>query len=551
MWLRLLYLDKMNICDEWRKSPKINPRTNRAIKLHGPTYLKLERECGPIKKRESSPKREASPRKSLPKRETKRESSPKRETKRKPSPKREAKRESSPKREAKRESSPKREPTKCPESSCAVHQLSDRTRIKRKMIKKLASLPNKQFDICMSGPRSAFRSSLVNTTLIGRGTFGEVYLANIANERVVIKEAYLTNQEQSVMMAGVKGSDNIGKVPKSSYPFEYALLSFVNDILDSHQSQNFLYTYDLAVCQGCKILADPSKAPKFCYVTFMEAADYDMTSISQRFLTEADAYNFLFQILLALTTLHQTFGIYHNDLKAENILVKNIPAGGYFEYRVGGRKYFIENRGVILHIADFGASLPYKPKYLGQINSKLTKGHQNLGTRNAMVAIDASGVEYWRPITCKYSLDHGKKSITTGPPAIRQSWIDATGKIVKSTYNQCYVGIDLQPNIPINLDDTATFPPFEFGLDVSDAFRLLVGGKRTSQRESHPGLFPPTMPLSAIRTIAAETMRVWGGTPRPVYGTVKNVRADLMLRDIYDSIQPTLRPTRVIDTFTL
>src|SRR5579864_8264905 len=104
MWLRLLYLDKMNICDEWRKSPKINPRTNRAIKLHGPTYLKLERECGPIKKRKSSPKRE---------------------------------------------------PTKCPESSCAVHQLSDRTRIKRKMIKKLASLPNKQFDICMSGPRSA------------------------------------------------------------------------------------------------------------------------------------------------------------------------------------------------------------------------------------------------------------------------------------------------------------------------------------------------------------------------------------------------------------
>src|SRR5579864_9243275 len=135
MWLRLLYLDKMNICDEWRKSPKINPRTNRAIKLHGPTYLKLERECGPIKKRESSPKREASNRKPLPKRETKRESSPK--------------------REAKRESSPKREPTKCPESSCAVHQLSDRTRIKRKMIKKLASLPNKQFDICMSGPRSA------------------------------------------------------------------------------------------------------------------------------------------------------------------------------------------------------------------------------------------------------------------------------------------------------------------------------------------------------------------------------------------------------------
>jgi predicted SprT family Zn-dependent metalloprotease len=37
----------MTDCAKWRKSPLINPATGRSIKLNGPTYNKLARECHP------------------------------------------------------------------------------------------------------------------------------------------------------------------------------------------------------------------------------------------------------------------------------------------------------------------------------------------------------------------------------------------------------------------------------------------------------------------------------------------------------------------------
>jgi len=37
-----------NKCDKWKKNPGINPKTNRKIKIKGPTYKKLEKECGAI-----------------------------------------------------------------------------------------------------------------------------------------------------------------------------------------------------------------------------------------------------------------------------------------------------------------------------------------------------------------------------------------------------------------------------------------------------------------------------------------------------------------------
>ena len=35
-------------CKEWKKTPLRNPTTGRKIKLNGPTYRKLLKECGPI-----------------------------------------------------------------------------------------------------------------------------------------------------------------------------------------------------------------------------------------------------------------------------------------------------------------------------------------------------------------------------------------------------------------------------------------------------------------------------------------------------------------------
>jgi hypothetical protein len=36
----------MSICEMWLRDPLINPRTGRVITRNGPTFVKLERECG-------------------------------------------------------------------------------------------------------------------------------------------------------------------------------------------------------------------------------------------------------------------------------------------------------------------------------------------------------------------------------------------------------------------------------------------------------------------------------------------------------------------------
>jgi hypothetical protein len=50
------------MCDEWFKNKNKNPRTNRTIKINGPVYKQLEKECGTRgPQRVSSPVKSKSP----------------------------------------------------------------------------------------------------------------------------------------------------------------------------------------------------------------------------------------------------------------------------------------------------------------------------------------------------------------------------------------------------------------------------------------------------------------------------------------------------------
>lgn len=44
------FTPSQNPCKDWKLAKLINPRTGRAIKDHGPTFKKLERECREIQK---------------------------------------------------------------------------------------------------------------------------------------------------------------------------------------------------------------------------------------------------------------------------------------------------------------------------------------------------------------------------------------------------------------------------------------------------------------------------------------------------------------------
>lgn len=65
-------------------------------------------------------------------------------------------------------------------------------------------------------------------------------------------------------------------------------------------------------------------------------------------------FNALFQILIGLYSMHYHFDMVHNDFHGDNILYRKIKPGGYWLYKIEGRKYYVPNLGYQFYISDFG-----------------------------------------------------------------------------------------------------------------------------------------------------------------------------------------------------
>ena len=91
------------------------------------------------------------------------------------------------------------------------------------------------------------------------------------------------------------------------------------------------------------------------YITINELADDNLKnfliSIDDPDLI-ANAYQ---QILLSILSFHyHTKGIYHRDCHYKNFLYHKIEKGGYFHYKIFGKDIYVENKGYIWMIWDFG-----------------------------------------------------------------------------------------------------------------------------------------------------------------------------------------------------
>lgn len=79
--------------------------------------------------------------------------------------------------------------------------------------------------------------------------------------------------------------------------------------------------------------------------------------------TNDEWYSVFFQILYSLLTLDKYFGMIHGDLHAGNIIIKKIPSGGTWKYKINDKVYSIKNLGYQVCIIDFGYA--YIPEKIG------------------------------------------------------------------------------------------------------------------------------------------------------------------------------------------
>lgn len=478
-------------CVAWRRNPNVNPTTKRKITTNGVVYKKLEKECGPVNtcsKRSFTVNEHAL--------------------------------------------SKFDDPKTIQQAIGQNDWFSLRLQRSRRIIQKLKELKVQQWDMCMSGPKAEkFVSNFKDVQLIGQGTFGQVFKINLNGDDLVVKEAYLEDtQKQLLTDEKVIESVKWDEIPIKSYPKEYDFMRKLTDLVIERNCPHFVMAYNLAVCDNCRVvglfgdakidLKNPS-----CYATFMEKAHGDMHSLDTK--DGEKQKSIFYQLLIALYAIEK-LGIYHADIKKENILLQVINPGGVFRYNIGKETFYVKNCGVFAMLADFGVAINLSP---------LNKANY-YGVRNAKVVSNDAGDVVFQPFTTRFSFSEGRTEKS-------EAFVWDNG--LESTENIFYKNRDSKPSIAVDLADMCTFPPFEFFHDLQDIVRIFCGGKCTYRRQKHLKLktLDKKFKEQLLKFAYRDMIYPW-----PI-DSVRFFRADVMLKHVYQHWETQSTPQSVLSTFTL
>lgn len=504
-----------NICDEWKRNSLVNPRTNRSITMNGPVYKKLVDECGDARRPVGATGTRVTGTRATGPRVTGPRVIPKIDLKQKVFTRPNFGVMADICEDWKKDFT--RDPTdgkkivydgfhfKTLAKKCklafenddilgASNWLANRIEKERIIVKNIEKIDVAQWDMCMTGVnKSKFRAKLNDVVLLGFGTFGDVYRTKIGGTFVVIKEAYITKDDLNAMEKKV----GLAKIKQESYPKEFKLSSLVRNLIKKNKCPNFLYVYDVAACNGCNLSNGIGK----CYVTFMEPADDDMHMYNHESMGGVNvAISVLYQMLMALHAMHTNYGIIHNDIKADNFLIKRVKPGGYLTYNVKNSVYnkvfHVENTGMIILLTDFGISRSVHPDY----NIMKYAGQRNFKVINSPIGLSLE------PITCKRRFIN---STTTVGNVSQVKWSDGTISTRNHMFNDSHLAKLLRPNIPVDIKDFVTFPAFEFHTDIIDVIHLFTGQRRMIVEGKHIGFKDVSTKLVSILRVLAPDEFNW------------------------------------------
>jgi hypothetical protein len=393
-------------------------------------------------------------------------------------------------------------------------------------LNKTVSIADQQW--CVSGPdKQIFNTYIGSFNALSNGTFGivsKVYFKNLRTP-IIIKEAkFLDEDNQVTTVKTIEGRFELQKKGKKDYfSIENLILEAIDRlILQPHRSPNFLLFYESTWCKNCDMVAKNSIfKPGSCYLTFMEAADTDLYKLQLPSIYQQESV--LYQVLLGLHCLQKYLGLWHRDIKTDNIFIKQIQPGGVLKYNVDNEIYYVQNTGYLVYVADFNVADCLKPDVL-------SKEYHSALQYNC----------YFHPCLIKYVNNQ-----LVGVPLLnefnkRSPWKNSKNELVDLISNP--IPVDNMHKDPIQ------FPFYNFFGDIQDVIRMFTGGKR-SEIAMNQVTVKPELDEMYSRLMKAEAYIK--KLPRITTKCVKYLLAKEMLKSLYKPPIKNSGKFRVIEQFTL
>lgn len=165
---------------------------------------------------------------------------------------------------------------------------------------------------------------------------------------------YLASNEFSTVPLAVK------LTPENSYNLtEVIIAKKLSSITVKDLNPHFLIVYNYFLCTTTNEKEAINLPSLIKYVNYFISINELADGNLKYFLIEINdpemILNAYQQILIAVLSFHYySGGLYHRDCHYKNFLCHKIKPGGYFHYKIFGKDIYIENKGFIWLIWDFG-----------------------------------------------------------------------------------------------------------------------------------------------------------------------------------------------------
>jgi hypothetical protein len=187
--------------------------------------------------------------------------------------------------------------------------------------------------------------------LLGEGYQGVVHsYCDNDNLCVAVKKMYLETRQAKFLKTPYS-------LPALKYEnfIELAAMKLINQVVLQKVCPHFVLNYRSSYKSRSKSKPCDEEYPyssKF-YNEYINDSE-TFTEWVKRDHSIIEWYNAYFQIIVALFCLQSYFNMTHFDLHSDNILVKRIQSGGYWEYIIDDKKYYVPNYGWVFYLNDFG-----------------------------------------------------------------------------------------------------------------------------------------------------------------------------------------------------